>query len=191
MTSTDASSGREWAERPHYREEQRFPWWIKAVPLLVAAALGGALVPLWLAGPPAASVGLVVALFFFVLHLPLVALHFLMNLVVVVDPTGLRIRAYPLRGSMLPSRMTRKDVALDDIDHWQACTHNSLAGTEFWGWHFWGLSAGKDGRYLYVMRPDGPVTARGVELRLKGGEKLFIGSKRPAELVDAITRLKG
>jgi hypothetical protein len=190
MTSTDASSGREWAERPHYREEQRFPWWIKAVPLLVAAALGGALVPLWLAGPPAASVGLVVALFFFVLHLPLVALHFLMNLVV-VDPAGLRIRAYPLRGSMLPSRMTRKDVALDDIDHWQACTHNSLAGTEFWGWHFWGLSAGKDGRYLYVMRPDGPVTARGVELRLKGGEKLFIGSKRPAELVDAITRLKG
>jgi hypothetical protein len=41
------------------------------------------------------------------------------------------------------------------------------------------------------MRPSGPVTARGVELRLKGGEKLFIGSRRPAELVDAIARLKG
>lgn len=98
MTSTDASSGREWAERPYYREEQRFPRWIKAVPLLVAVALGGALVPLWLAGPSPAPVGLVVALLF-VLHLPLVA--------------------------------------------------------------------------------------------LKGGEKLFIGSRRPAELVDAIARLKG
>jgi hypothetical protein len=190
MTSTDASSGREWAERPYYREEQRFPRWIKAVPLLVAVALGGALVPLWLAGPSPAPVGLVVALLF-VLHLPLVALHFLMNLVVVVDSSGLRVRLYPLRWSMMPSRMTRKDVALGDIDHWQARTHNSVAGTEYWGWHFWGLSAGKDSRYLYVMRPSGPVTAHGVELRLKGGEKLFIGSRRPAELVDAIARLKG
>ncbi|MEU7811622.1 hypothetical protein [Pseudonocardia sp. NPDC049154] len=195
MTATGALGTEGRAGRSYFHEEQNFPLWIKAIPLLTATVLGAAMGRVWLMGPPPLSrVGLVISAplaLLFVVHVPLVVLHFQTKLVVAVDSGGLRIRVYPLRWNMLPSRMTQKDVALSNIVHWKVSSYNSLTDTEFWGWHFWGLSAAKNGRFLYIMRPSGPVTARGVELQVASGEKLIIGSKRPAELVDFITRLKG
>jgi hypothetical protein len=181
--------------QPLFQEEQSFPSWIQAIPLLTATVLATAIGGLWLAGPPPPNrVGLVVGVplaLLFVLHVPLAALHFRTTLVVAVDSNGLRIRVYPLKWSPLPSRMTLKDIPLSDIVDWKLRPYNSLTGTEFWGWHFWGLSVARQGRYLYIMQPSGLMTARGIELQLSSGETLIVGSNRPAELVDAITWLKG
>jgi hypothetical protein len=194
MTTTGALGAQGRTGQPSFREEQRFPLWIKATPLLTAAVLGAAVGGLWLVEPfPPGRVDVVVGIplaVLLLLHVPLVALHFRTTLVVRVDSSGLHLRVHPLRWSLLPSRMTRKDIALADIVDWKLRRYSSLTGTEFWGWHFWGLSAARNGRYLYVMRPSGPVTARGVELRLGSGEKLIVGSQRPAEFLDVLRRLK-
>ena len=85
--------------------------------------------------------------------------------------------------------MAHKDIALGDISQWEVRTYKSLRSREYWGWHFWGLSVGKGG-YLYVMRPSGPFSGRGVQLRLSSGEMVLVGSGRPEELENAISMAK-
>ena len=173
-----------------FEEEQRFPLWIRAIVLLPVVALGGPAVLMW--SFMEANLGLV-RMLFTALTLALVGgavLTFRMKLVTKLDSSNLHLRIYPLKWSLLPHRMTHKDIALSDICRWEVRTYNSLLSSEYWGWHFWGLSVAKGGRYLYMMRPSSPISGRGVQLVLSSGERVLVGSERPEELEDAITMAK-
>jgi hypothetical protein len=172
----------------YFTEEQHFPLWIKAFPLLTAAAVAVLVVvlgigKLWTA-TLIAGVLLVLALLF-------ALLHFAMRLETSLDARGLQLRIHPARWSLLPSRMTRKDVPWSEMRRSTVRTYDSLTSREFWGWHFWGLSAAKGGRYLYIMQPSGPSRGRGVQVELDSGEVLLIGSKDPQKLGDLIGSLIG
>jgi hypothetical protein len=173
----------------YFTEEQHFPLWIKAFPLLTAAAAAVLLVVLAIGGlsPAAVVAGALLVLVF----LPLAVLHFAMKLVTRLDASGLHLRIHPARWSLLPRRMTQKDVPFGDMSRWTVRTYHSLASREFWGWHFWGLSAAKGGRYLYIMQPSGPTSGRGVQVELKSGEVLLIGSKDPQKFADLIGSVMG
>jgi hypothetical protein len=115
-----------------------------------------------------------------------VVLTFRMKLVTKLDASSLHLRIHPRRWSLLPSRMTHKDIPLGEISRWEISIYNALLNTEYWGWHFWGLSVAKGGRYLYMMRPSSLIRGRGVDLRLASGERVLVGTQRAEELVNAI-----
>ncbi len=178
-------------ERLYFEEEQRFPLWIRAIVLLPVVALGYPAILMWFSG--GANLGLGVRVLLTMLALAALvgaALHFMMKLVTKLDSSHLHLRIHPHKWSLLPRRMTHKDIALSDISRWEVRTYNSLLSTEYWGWHFWGLGVAKGGRYLYVMRPSSPITGRGVQLQLASGERVLVGSERPEELENAITTAK-
>jgi hypothetical protein len=171
-------------QQTHFEEQQHFPLWIKIIPLLTVLLCGLGVIALALARMPAAA--LVVATIGIVLFLPFAVLHFAIKLTTRVDTNGLHLRVLPQRWSMLPRRMTHKDVPLADLRRWEVRTYHSLAGREYWGWHLWGLAAGSGGHYLYVMRPSSPVTGHGVAIELGTGEKLFVGTGNPDELARSL-----
>jgi hypothetical protein len=180
-------------ERPQplvFEEEQHFSPWIRAIVLLPVVAFGYPTVLMWFSG--GANLGLVQVLFTVLTLVALVgaALTFRTKLVTKVDSSNLRLQIYPLKWNVLPRRMTQKDITLGDICRWEVCTYYSLLSSEYWGWHFWGLSVAKGGRYLYGMRPSGLFSGRGVQLRLSSGERVLVGSEHPEELEDAITVAK-
>jgi hypothetical protein len=180
-------------ERPQahfFEEEQSFPVWIRAIVLLAVVACGYPTILMWFSG--GVDPGLVRVIFTVPALVALIgaALTFRAKLVTKLDPSILRLRIYPLKWNVLPRRMTQKDIALGDISRWEVRTYNSLLSREYWGWHFWGLSVAKGGRYLYGMRPSGLFSGRGVQLRLSNGERVLVGSERPEELEDAITAAK-
>jgi hypothetical protein len=158
--------------------------------LLPVVAFGWANFLMWFGG--GANSGLVRVLFIVpaLVALAGAALTFRTKLVTKLDSSNLCLRIYPLRWNVLPRRMTQKDIALSDVCRWEVRTYNSLRSSEYWGWHFWGLSVAKGGRYLYGMRPSGPFSGRGVQLRLSSGEGVLVGSERPEELQEAITAAK-
>ncbi len=176
-------------ERPHFEEEQRFPLWIKAVVLLPVVVLAYFAVRMWLGGPRYVGIALIVAalaLFFLLLALP----NFVLKLVISMDSSRLRLRIYPL-GLPVPFLPPRTwDIPLSEISHWEARTYKPLSDREYWGPHLWGLGSAFGGdRYLYAMKP-GLFSARGVQLRLRSGERLFLGSEHPEELAGAIALAK-
>jgi hypothetical protein len=118
------------------------------------------------------------------------ALTFRTKLVTKLDSSDLHLRIYPLKWSLLPRRMTQKDIPLGDISRWEVRTYNSRLSGEFWGWHFWGLGVAKGGRYLYMMRSSSTISGRGVQLWLSSGERVLVGSERPEELGNAIATAK-
>lgn len=173
--------------RLYFEEEQRFPLWIRAIVLLPVVALGFPAILTCFGG--GANLGLVRVLFTVLVLGALVgaALTFMMKLVTKLDSSHLHLRIHPQKWSLLPRRMTHKDIALSDISRWEERTYNSLLSTEYWGWHFWGLGVAKGGRYLYMMRPSSPISGRGVQLQLASGERVLVGTERAEELANAIT----
>jgi hypothetical protein len=178
-------------ERLYFEEEQRFPLWIRAIVLLPVVALGYPAILMWFSG--GANLGLGVRVLFTVPALVALvgaALTFMMKLVTKLDSSHLHLRIHPHKWSLLPRRMTHKDIALSDISRWEVRTYNALLSTEYWGWHFWGLGVAKGGRYLYVMRPSSPIRGRGVQLQLASGERVLVGTEHAEELANAITRAR-
>jgi len=179
----------EWVERLYFEEEQRFPFWIKAIALLPVVALGYPVILLWLEGSRFVLSALILsalALFFLLLAVP----NFIIKLVSKLDSSHLHLRIYPLRVpvSFLPPRI--KDVSLSAIAYWEVHTYRPLLDREYWGTHFWSLGSAFDGgRYLYMMKVN-PISGRGVQLQLRSGERLLIGSKHLEELASAITLAK-
>jgi hypothetical protein len=178
-------------EQPYFEEEQGFPLWIKAIVLLPVVVLGSLAVLMWLGGPRslyiAALLTTALALFFLLLAVP----NFILKLVTTLDSSHLHLRIYPLRLPVpfLPPRI--RDVPLNEIAHWEVRTYKPLLDRDYWGPHFWGLAkASGGGRYLYVMKPPGPISGRGVQLQLRSGERLLLGSEHPEELTSAITQAK-
>ena len=174
-----------------FEEEQRFPLWIRSIVLLPVVAFGYPAVLMGFSG--GANLGLGVRVLCTVLALVALggaALTFMMKLVTKLDSSQLHLRIHPHKWSLLPRRMTHKDIALSNISRWEVRTYNALLSTEYWGWHFWGLSVAKGGRYLYVMRPSSLIRGRGVQLWLSSGERVLVGSERSEELENAITTAK-
>ena len=178
-------------QQPDFEEEQRFPLWIKAIVLLPVVVLTFFAIQMWLGGPRYVTIALIftaLALFFLLLAVP----NFILKLVIRLDSSHLHLRIYPLRLPVpfLPPRI--RDVPLSEISHWEVRTYKSLLDREYWGPHFWGLGSVFGGdRYLYVMKPGpGPFSGQGVQLRLRSGERLLLGSEHPEELTSAITLAK-
>ena len=173
----------------YFEEAQRFPLWIKAIVLLPVVVFGYPTILLWPEGSRFVYIALiftVLTLFFLFLAVP----NFIIKLVTRVDSSHLYLRIYPLKLPVpfLPPRV--RDVPLKDISHWEVHSYRPLSNKEYWGRHFWSLgSAFGGGRYLYIMKVN-PLSGRGVELQLRSGERLLIGSKHPEELADAITLAK-
>jgi hypothetical protein len=180
-------------QRLYFEEEQCFPLWIRAIVLLPVVGLGYPAILMWFSME--ADLGLVLVRMLFTaltsIAVVVAALTFRTKLVTKLDSSRLHLRIYPQKWSLLPRRMTQKDIALSDISRWEVRTYNSLLSTEYWGWHFMGLSVAKGGRYLYMMRPSSPISGRGVQLWLStSGERVLVGSKHPEELENAITTAK-
>jgi hypothetical protein len=178
-------------ERLYFEEEQRFPPWIKAIALLSVVVLIYPAILMWMEGSRFVPIALIFT------ALALVALvggvlTFRMKLVTKLDSSHLRLRIEPFRWALLPRRMTHKDIPLSDISQWRIRTYNPLLSTEYWGWHFWGLSVARGGRYLYMMRPSSPVSSgRGVQLWLVSSERVLVGTEHPEEFANAISAAKG
>jgi hypothetical protein len=173
-------------ERLYFEEEQRFPLWIKAIVLVPVVALGCPAILMWFYG--GANLGPIRVLFTMLTLVALVGtvLTFRMKLVTKLNASHLHLRIHPQRWSLLPRRMTHKDIPIGEILRWEVGTYNALLSTEYWGWHFWGLSVAKGGRYLYMMRPSGLIRGRGVHLQLASGERVLVGTEHAEELVNAI-----
>lgn len=171
-----------------FAEEQGFSGWMKAISILSFVVFAVPAVALWF-GPapvPIALFAAAVAVLLAFLTLPSVAL----KLVMTVEGGWLRIRLVP-EGLPVPFAPAReRDVPLTDIESAEARTYNAITDRKYWGRHFWGLASASHGRRsMYVMKA-GPARARGVEIRLRSGDDVFLGSQRPGELADAIARAK-
>jgi hypothetical protein len=178
------------AERLYFEEVQHFSLWIKGIALLPCVVLGCLLVLLWVEGlafsPGALVLGALVILLI-LLAIP----NFILRLASTLDSSHLHLKILPseLPVPFLPPRT--KSVLLDDISHWEVRIYKPLLDREYWGTHFWSLGSAFGGRrHLYLMKVN-PVYGRGVQLQLKSGERLLVGSERPEELAGAIARARG
>ena len=99
----------------YFEEEQRFPLWIRAIVLLPVVAFGYPAILMGFRG--GVNLGLVRVLFTVLALVALVgaALTFMMKLVTKLDSNRLLLRIHPQKWSLLPRRMTHKDIALSDI----------------------------------------------------------------------------
>jgi len=180
---------REQNNYPYFQEAQRFPLWIKAIALLPVVVLTYPAILMWMEGSRFVPIALIVtmlALFFLLLAVPNVVIE----LVTRLDLSHLYLRIYPLKLPVpfLPPRVL--NVPLKDITHWEVRTYRPLSDREYWGTHFWSLGrAFGGGGYFYMMTAN-PLSGRGVELRLRSGERLLVGSKHPESLASAITLAK-
>jgi len=176
-------------ERPHFEEEQRLPLWTKAIVLLPVVVLAYSAIQMWLGGPRYVGIALIVtalALFFLLLAVP----NFVLKLLISIDSSHLRLRIYPLGLPVpfLPPRIW--NVPLSEISHSEVRTYKPLIDWAYWGPHLWSLGSAFGGdRYLYAMKP-GLFSARGVQLQLRSGERLFLGSEHSEELAGAIALAK-
>ena len=109
------------------------------------------------------AVGVIVLGFMFALCY----FFFSLKLVTVVNSEGIWVKLFPI---------TKQVIAFDDIVQCQPATYNAMQ--EFGGW---GAKYGKRGKALTIYGNEG------VELTLKSGEVLLIGSQRSADLYDAIS----
>jgi hypothetical protein len=179
----------EQSDHLYFQEAQRFPLWIKAITLLSVVALGFPAILMWVEGSrfvPLALSFTVLTLFFLLLAVP----NFVIKLATRLDSSHLYLRIYPLKLPIpfLPPRV--QNVPLKDITDWEVRTYRALFDREYWGTHFWSLgSAFGGGRYLYMMKAN-LLSGRGVQLRLRSGERLLVGSEHPEALASAITLAK-
>lgn len=94
-----------------------------------------------------------------------------LRLVTEVRPDGVHIRFEPLQRSF-------RSIPFDEIDE---ITRERYSAVNYGGWH-WGIRVGPTGdNTVYRISGDD-----GVQLRLIDGRRIFIGSRRPEKLKDAI-----
>lgn len=98
-------------------------------------------------------------------------LFYATKLVTRLNSTGLSLRFFPLR---------HREVPLDDIVRWGPRSYNPIL--EYGGWGLrWKPGKGK------AYNVGG---SRGVQLHLADGEPVLVGSQRPEELAEALSRAK-
>ena len=97
---------------------------------------------------------------------------YLLKLSVRVDGSGLHVRFFPL---------VKKEIPLDEIARWEARTYRPIL--EYGGW---GIRCSWGKGMAYNVSGN-----RGVQLEFTNGKRLLIGSQRPEELAEAISKAKG
>jgi hypothetical protein len=154
----DLPSGVSFRERQFFRQ----PW-------LIAIMLASVFVPagMLLALTPREEGGLAVAIGVFVSSVVLAALFFCMRLDVAVGDDGVRIRFPPI---------VNRTIAFDDIRSCVARTYRPI-----WEYGGWGIRFGPSGTAYNVSGN------RGVQLTLRNGKRILIGSQRADELAAAIS----
>jgi hypothetical protein len=145
-----------------YREVQRFPFWMVGLPCGIVL---GIVLACWLvAGLPTEALVTFLSAFCFVILLCVLVLA--LRLVTEVDEGGVRILLTPL---------AHRRIRPDEIDAAYVRTYRPL-----WEYGGWGIRWGWAGR-AYNARGN-----RGVQLVLKDGARVLIGSQQPDELLSAI-----
>jgi hypothetical protein len=158
-----------------FRETQcwRNVWWVMVLVFGLAAVQWAIAISHWSGRPvgnnPAPD--WIAYLFFILFGLGLPLLFLLMRLTVEVLPDRVRVTYWPL---------TRRDILFGDISAAEPITYNSLF--EFGGWGIRGLGR----RVAYNVRG-----GRGVELHLRDGRSVVLGSQQPDALAAAVIRAMG
>jgi hypothetical protein len=94
----------------------------------------------------------------------------LLKLVTEVREDGVYVRLGPFQQSF-------RRIAFDEIE---AVSDTSYDASDYGGWH-WGLRVGPPGDTAYRLSGN-----RGVRIERAGGDAVFVGSQRSAELAAAI-----
>ena len=97
-------------------------------------------------------------------------LMYTLKLSVRLDSEALHVRFFPL---------IKKDIPLEEIVRWEARTYRPIL--EYGGW---GVRCSGNGMAYNVSGN------RGVQLEFTNGKRLLIGSQKPEELAEAISRAK-
>ncbi len=160
-----------------FREVQRFPTWLRllvAVSMALAIALAGFLLDSMFTldkSPPLSSIVLTV-LIGMLLPVAIILLFLLVRLETFVRPDGLYVRLFPLH-------IKFKKFTGDEIAEHYPCTYRPML--DYGGW---GIRCGLKGKKAYNLKGN-----RGLQLVFKSGKKLLIGSQKPNELANAISRI--
>lgn len=160
-----------------FREVQRFPAWLRlliVVSMALAIALAGFVLDSMFAldeSLPRSSVILTVALGM-LLPAALSVLILFVRLETLVRPDGLYVRLFPLH-------IKFKKFTGDEIAEHYPCTYKPIR--DYGGW---GIRYGLKGKKAYNLKGN-----RGLQLVFKSGKKLLIGSQKPNELANAISRI--
>ena len=154
-----------------FREVQRFRdvWWIMALVFGVAALQWWVFLGQIVGGVPAGNRPapyVVVLLIWLLFGIGLPVFFLLLRLEVEVTPSAVLIRYAPL--------FTR-EIGRNEIAGVEALTYGPLREFGGWGIRGWG------GRVAYNVRGN-----QGVELTLRDGRRVLIGTQRAAELAAAI-----
>ena len=159
-----------------YREEQRFSqWWIWLIVLGIAAMMWWGFVQqiVWkrpFGTNPAPDWMMWLLLVLFGIGLPLLFLS--MKLVVVVGRQAVDIRFWPF---------VKREILFDEIAHFQVRSYKAIR--EYGGW---GIRGGSGKKMAYNVSG-----YEGVELILKDGRSVMIGSQRAEALAQAIASVSG
>ena len=163
------------SSRPLYRETQYFRQvWLWALVLFISLlSLYGAFQQLILEIPfgnnPAPDSVMVVLAVIFGIGLPL--FMYMTNLTTEIRSDSLYFRFFPFHLSF-------RRIAAQEIREFESCTYSPIK--DYGGW---GIRFGRKGKAYNVSGN------RGVQLELANGKRLFIGSQKPEELVEALTSL--
>jgi hypothetical protein len=154
-----------------YREEQRFRQsWVWGIVFVVAALGWWSFIQQIVLGKPfgenpAPDWGVWLLWLFIGIGLPV--LFFLIRLVLEVTTDAVVIRYRPL---------TKRRIPLADIEQAKVRTYNAIKEYGGWGIKGWSLK-----NVAYNVSGD-----QGVELTLRDGRRVMLGSQRPEELAQAI-----
>jgi hypothetical protein len=157
---------------PIYREVQRFhQLWLWVIVLAISVlAIYGFIKQVITGEPfgnnPAPDAVMIVLLVIFGLGFPI--LFYVMNLTTEVRSDGLYHRFYPIHLSF-------RRIGLENIVKYEVVTYSPLR--EYGGW---GIRYGGKGKAYNVYGN------RGVQLELRNGNRLLIGSQKPEQLEEAL-----
>lgn len=159
------------SERPLFREAQYFRqvWWVMFLVLGVAALMWWGLIQqIFLGRPwgtnPAPDWAMWLFWLLFGIGLPL--LFCTMGLIIEVYSSSVLIHYFPL---------SRRSISMDDIESLDSRTYAPIR--QFGGWGIRGAAH----RRAYTIKGN-----QGVEITMKNGQSILIGSQNPQELALAI-----
>lgn len=154
-----------------FREEQRFKqWWLWLLIYGLAAIMWWSFIQQIIFGRPwgsNAGPDWLVWLFWLLFGLGLPALFHFIKLVIEVRPNQVVINYWPF---------VKRSIAAADIDHVQARTYNPIR--EYGGW---GIKGWSRRRIAYNVSGN-----QGVELTLRDGRSVMLGSQQAEQLALAI-----
>ena len=160
--------------RAYYNETQRFRhWWIYLVILISVASWFYALVSVLNEPQPEDSDGILTVIIAGVVPLLLVAMLFALRLETRIRDEGLYVRFKPIQ-------FKEKHIKLEDVNSFEVRKYRPLA--EYGGWGI--RSGGK--KYGKAYNVSGNM---GLQLYLKNGKKLLIGTQKPREIEKAMKSL--